>query len=176
MRWPQPRAVLRFPGPRGHHRLAALGILTCLISLPMPWYRVRFDPSIAKSGLAAFGFAETALLITLGSAAFLLVRVASGQRPPLPLHEGTLLAAAGAWSGVIVAYLIFDRPEITIRGIKFDYGLGYGAFIALGGCVVLVVAGMRLRRAEVLREQDRGATTPAEAPAPSDASHPRSAR
>lgn len=158
-------------------QLAALAILICLISLPMPWYRVRFDPTITKSGLDAFGFAEAALLITLCSAAFLLVRVVSGERPPLPLHEGTLLALAGAWGAVLVTSLILDRPEITIDGIVFDYGLGYGTFVALGGCASLVAAGARLRRVEVKgHDPGRWARRGEAAPSPTAPSRPRSAR
>lgn len=176
MKWPRPRAPLRWPSRRHHQLLAAAGILTCLISLLLPWYRVRFDPSIAESGLGVFGFAEAALLITVGSAAFLLIRVGSGQPPPLPLHQGTLLALAGSWGAVIVTYLIFDRPSITIRGIDFDYGLAYGPFVALGGCVSLVVAGLRLRRMELASERRVRGPRGAEAPAPTAASPPRSQR
>lgn len=147
-------------------RLSVLGIAVCLIGLPLPWYRVRFDDRLSQSGLSSLGFADFALLVTLAAAGALIYREASGQRTPLPLHAGTLIAIAGAWAAFIVVILAFDRPETTVRGIEVDYRSAYGVFVALAGTAVMVLAGVRLRRTQ-LREEEPGA--------PTDASPPRSA-
>lgn len=137
----------------GAERLAALGAVVCLASLPLPWYRVELDRDLVRTGLGAFGFAEAALLLTLGAALFLLFLVGRGRRPPLPLHEGTLLAAAGFWSGLLVFYLVLDRPNFRFKGFESDYDLAYGIFVALGGATLLALAGLRIRRDELARER-----------------------
>ena len=134
-------------------RLAALGAIVAIASILLPWYRVERAPDLVETGIGAFGFAEAALLLTLGSALALLFLVGRGQRPPLPLHEGTLLAAAGLWSALIVLYLMIDRPDFRFAGFESDYSLAYGAFVALGGSAVLALAGIRIRREELARER-----------------------
>ncbi len=132
-------------------RFAALGAVICAASLALPWYEPRFTNGLGKSALGRFGFAEAALLITVGAALALLVRVGSGRRPPLPLHEGTLLAVAGVWSAVIVGYLMIDRPTATVADFPTDYRLAYGIFVALGGAAMLALAGLRIRNDEIRR-------------------------
>lgn len=143
-------------------RLSVLGIAVCLISLPLPWYRVRFDDNLSQSGLSSLGFADLALLVTLAAAGALLYREASGQRTPLPLHAGTLIAIAGAWAAAIVVVLALDRPETTVRGLEVDYRTAYGVFVALAGTALMVIAGIRLRRAQLRAEEpaDRTAAAP----------------
>jgi hypothetical protein len=158
-------------------RFAALGAIVCLASLPLPWYELRFTGGLGKTGISSFGFAEAALLITVLAALALLVRVGGGRRPPLPLHEGTLLAAAGVWSAAIIGYLMFDRPTAVFADFPTDYRLGYGIFVALGGAVVLALAGLRIRSDE-LRRRAEASTPRAEegARSPTSSSPPRSAR
>ena len=136
----------------GSGRLAALGAIVCAASTLFPWYRAPFSPDLVRTGVGTFGFAQGALLITVGSALILLFELGRGRRPPLPFHDGTLLAAAGIWATLIVGYLMLDRPNSRLAGFDTDYSLAYGAFIALGGAVVLALAGLRLRREEVLRD------------------------
>ncbi len=132
-------------------RLGGLGALICAASTLLPWYRAPVD-DLVKTAWGGFGFALLALLITVAAALALLLRVGRGQQPPLPLHEGTLLALAGAWAGAIVVYLMFDRPDFTLAGFDQRYGLAYGIFVALGGATTLTVAGLRIRRTEMRRE------------------------
>ena len=160
-----------------YERLAALGALTCLASLPLPWYHVRFASRFEKSGLGSFGFAEAALIITVGAALVLLIQVGRGRRPPMPLREGTLLAAAGTWAAVIVGFLMLDRPSATIFVFPVDYGLSYGIFFALGGAATLALAGLRIRHAELGRETEAPLTAEGEAArSPTSASPSRSPR
>jgi hypothetical protein len=158
-------------------RFAALGAVICFASLALPWYHVRFASRFDKSGFGSFGFAEAALIITVLAALFLLVQVGRGRRPPMPLHEGTLLAAAGIWAGLIVGYMMLDRPTATIADFPIDFGLSYGVFFALGGAATLALAGLRIRHAERLREAAGSVTPEAEAGrTPTSASPTRSPR
>jgi hypothetical protein len=158
-------------------RLAALGALTCLASLVLPWYHVRFASRFDKSGLGSFGFAEAALIITIVAALVLLVQVGRGRRPPLPLHEGTLLAAAGIWSALLVGFLMLDRPSTTIGDFPIDFALSYGVFFALGGAAAMALAGLRIRHSELGREAAAKLTREAEAARnPTSASPTRSPR
>jgi hypothetical protein len=133
-------------------RLAGLGILICAGSTLLPWYRAPVE-DLGKTPWGDLGFALPALLVTLAAALALLLRVGSGRRPPLPMHEGTLLAAAGIWSALIVAYLMFDRPQFDLAGFDQEYRLAYGVFVALGGAGLLTLAGLRIRRRELRRER-----------------------
>lgn len=130
-------------------RLAALGALICAAATVLPWYKAPID-SLVKTGLGTFGFAMAAQLITAAAALTLLLEVGRGRRPPLPLHEGTLLAVAGMWAGAIVVSEMFARPQFRLAGFSQDYGLGYGIFVALGGAVLLALAGLRIRRTELV--------------------------
>jgi hypothetical protein len=149
---PSWREAISALGPS--ERLAALGALICVLATVLPWYRAPID-NLVKTGLGVFGFAEAALLITGGAALALLLEVGRGRRPPLPLHEGTLLTTAGAWAGLIVLYLMLDRPQFRLAGFDQDYGLSWGIFVALGGAGLLALAGLRIRRTELTEEHRR---------------------
>jgi hypothetical protein len=147
-------------------RIAVAAALVCAAGLCLPWYRIPFSDRFVRSGLHDFGWAHVALLITLAAAAFLVRRVGTGRRPPLPLHEGTLLAVAGGWAAVICGYLMLNRPTGRVLELPADFGLAWGAFVSLGGAIVLAIAGLRIRSRELSRE--------VAAPAPTAASPPRS--
>ena len=156
-----PEAEVRTPewlqaivGLQRSERLAFIGILICLGATLLPWYRAPVD-DLARSGWGDFGFTLAALLLTIAAAMALLLRVGRGSRPPLPLHEGTLLAAAGVWAGLIIVFAMFDRPEFQLGDFSREYSLGYGIFVTLGGAVVLTVAGLRIRRVEIARERSK---------------------
>jgi hypothetical protein len=133
-------------------RLAGLGALICIAATALPWYKAPIG-GLVKTGLGNFGFAMAAQMLTAAAAVVLLIEVGRGRRPPMPLHEGTLLAAAGFWAGAIVIYLMFDVPQFELAGFNQDYTLAYGIFVALGGAVLLAVAGLRIRRTEIVAER-----------------------
>jgi hypothetical protein len=133
-------------------RLAALGALICAAATALPWYKAPIG-GLVKTGLGSFGFAMAAQLITAGAAIALLIQVGRGRRPPKPMQVGALLAAAGFWAGGIVVYLMFDRPQFDLAGFNQDYGLAYGIFVALGGAALLLIAGLRIRHVELVRER-----------------------
>jgi hypothetical protein len=137
---------------RASERLAAAGALICAAATVLPWYRAPVG-GLVKTGIGSFGFAEAALLITAAAALLLLGQAGRGQRPPLPLHQGTLLSAAGVWAGMIVVFLMFDRPQFRLAGFDQDYGLAYGIFVSLAGAVLLTGAGLRIRRGEIAADR-----------------------
>ena len=135
-------------------RLAAIGALVVLGSMLFPWYGVEFSSGLSHTGLDSFGLGQLALLLTVGAALYLIVRCAGEYELPRPLREGSLLAAAGGWSAVLVGYLMLDKPE-EISGFTGIH-LRYGIFVALGGSLALLLGGLRLRRDEIVAERRRG--------------------
>ena len=134
-------------------RLAVVGALTVPVSMLFPWYGIKFGPGLSQTGFDSFGLGELALLLTVGAAVYLIARCAGGYELPCPLREGSLLAVAGAWSAVLVGYLMLDKPD-DISGFT-NIHLRYGIFVALGAALALLVGGLRLRRDEIVAERRR---------------------
>jgi hypothetical protein len=132
-------------------RLAAIGALAVPVGMLFPWYGIQFGPGLSQTGFDSFGLGQLALLLTVGSALYLLGRCASGYQPPRPLREGSLLAIAGIWAAVLVGYLMIDRPD-EISG-HTEIHLRYGIFVAMAGAIALLVGGLRIRRAEIVAER-----------------------
>jgi hypothetical protein len=87
---------------------------------------------LAVSTFGPFSFVELAeLLIAFGVLALLRAR-ALGRRFHLPFGDGTAIAAAGIWAGVLIVVRLFDRP------------LGQN-LLALACAAILVLAGARER-------------------------------
>jgi hypothetical protein len=117
------------------------------------------------STFGPFSFVEAAeVLVALGVLALLRAR-ALGKRFHLPLGDGTAIAAAGVWAGLLIVARLFDRP------------LGQN-LLALACAAILALAGARERAkrpADDLPEQPAGAARRAApaAPAPPRAPGPR---
>lgn len=124
-------------------RLAAVGVIVVVASPLLPWYGIPFADGLAVTGLDSFGLVEAALLLTVGAAAFVLARSAAGRPIAPPLRPWALLVAAGAWSAVLVAFLMLDEPDRLAGSTRV--GLRMGLFVALGGCLAIVAGGLRLR-------------------------------
>jgi hypothetical protein len=133
-----------------HERLAALGAVIVVASLFLPWYGVTLAGGLVKTAVGTFGLIEAALLLTVGSAVLLIVACSRGYSLPRPLNEGALLVAAGAWSALLIAYRILDRPDFELAGAG-RVGLRYGIFIALIGAGLLAAGGLRERREDLER-------------------------
>ena len=134
-------------------RLATIGALAIPASMLFPWYGIEFSSGLSQTGLDSFGLGQLALIVTSGAALYLIFRCAGGYEPPRPLGEGALLAVAGTWAAILVAYLIVDRPD-EISGYTHIH-LRYGIFVALAGAAAMLVGGLRLRRAELARDRER---------------------
>jgi hypothetical protein len=139
-------------------RLCLAGALAVPVSLLLPWYGIPIS-DLSQTGLAAFGFAHLALLITVGAALLLVMRMSAGHPLPRPLREGTLVAAAGVWATLLVGYLMLDRPDQLADSTRV--GLRFGVFVALAGTLALMLGGLRLRSEQV-------GSTEGESPADTD--------
>jgi hypothetical protein len=65
---------------------------------------------LAVSTFGPFSFVEVAeLLIAFGVLALLRAR-ALGKRFHLPFGDGTVIAGAGIWAGLLIVVRLFDRP------------------------------------------------------------------
>jgi len=126
-------------------RLAGVAALALAGSLFLPWWR---DPvfGISYVGVRRLSFLELALVLVAVGVLVLLVRRAEGRFFHLPLSDGTLIAAAGAWAVLLVVFRMIDGPTRTVAGLTRDYELRWGALIALAAAATLLVAGVRERR------------------------------
>jgi hypothetical protein len=96
-------------------RAAAIGALLLVVS--------TFGP---------FSFVEAAEILTAVAVLALLRARAQGKRFHLPFGDGTVIAAAGAWSAILIVARLLDRP------------LGQN-LLALACAAILVLAGIRER-------------------------------
>jgi hypothetical protein len=132
-------------------RVAAVGAVLLIVS--------TFGP---------FSFVEAAeILIGAGVLALLRAR-ALGKRFHLPFGDGTVIAAAGIWAGLLIVVRLFDRP------------LGQN-LLALACAAILFLAGARERAkrpADDLPPEHEtppiryGEATPAESPGGSESGSP----
>ena len=125
-------------------RIAVAGAIAIAASLLLPWYGIAFSRGLSVTGLDSFNFAHAALLLTAGAASFLVAREAMGHALPRPLRAADLVTVAGAWAAALTVYLLADRPD-QLAG-STEVRLRYGVYVALGGCVAIVVGGLRMRR------------------------------
>jgi hypothetical protein len=124
-------------------RIAGLGAIVAAGGLMLPWYGIPFGGGLSVTGLDSFGFANAALLLTLAAALTVIAREAAGRPPARPLRAAELVAIAGGWAALLSCYLMIDRPD-QLAGTT-HVGLRIGVFVSLGGCVAVVVGGLRMR-------------------------------
>ena len=109
-------------------RVAAIGALLLIVS--------TFGP---------FSWVEVAIVLVGVAVLLLLRRRAQGRPFHLPFGDGLVIAAAGAWSALLILIRLFDRP------------LGQG-MLALACAALLFAAGLRERARRPMddlpREQD----------------------
>jgi hypothetical protein len=143
------------PAPRGlgqalraldaEQRLAAISAAALVVSLFLPWWR---DPvfGITYVGVRRISFLEVAIILVALAVLVLVIRRAEGRFFHLPLSDGTLIAAAGAWATLLVLFRMVDGPTRTIGDVTRDYELRWGALVALCAAVTLAIAGAQERR------------------------------
>jgi hypothetical protein len=85
---------------------------------------------LAVSTFGPFSFVEVAEILVAVAVLALLRARALGKQFHLPFGDGTVIAAAGAWAGLLIVVRLFDRP------------LGQN-LLALVCAAILVLAGLR---------------------------------
>src|SRR4051794_37243409 len=119
------------------------------------WRKLNFEQRVAAVGalllvistFGPFSFVEAAIVLIGLGILFLLRKRAENREFHVPFGDGTVIAAAGAWSALLILIRIFNRP------------LGQG-LLALVCAAVLIVAGLsegRKRPPDALREDDAAA-------------------
>ena len=115
-------------------RRAALGVVGT-------WRRLNFEQRVAGaaalllivSTFGPFSFIEAATLLTAGAVLVLLRKRAEGAEFHIPFGDGSVIAAAGAWSAFLIVVRLPDRPPGQ-------------TFLALACAAMLFVAGVAERR------------------------------
>jgi hypothetical protein len=105
------------------------------------WRRLNFEQRAAGVGavllmvstFGPFSWVEAAIVLIGLSVLFLLRRRAEGREFHVPFGDGTVIAAAGAWSALLIVIRLFDRP------------LGQG-LLALVCAAILILSGLSERR------------------------------
>ena len=105
------------------------------------WRRLNFEQRVAGVGalllivstFGPFSFVEAAIVLVGLSVLFLLRRRAEGREFHVPFGDGAVIAAAGAWAGLLIMIRVFDRP------------LGQG-LLALVCAAILILAGIAEHR------------------------------
>lgn len=153
-----------------HVALAGAGLVAALF---LPWYEksafVVTDEGELVGGsenLSAFAvvsFVEGAVMLVV--VAVLGLVYARARRLPfhLPGGDGTVIAAAGAWVVVLLAWRLFDKPDVS--GQAVTVGVQWGWFVAIVLAALLAAAGVRLRAAHRPEPRNPVAEPPAGEPA-----------
>ncbi|MEA2474109.1 MAG: hypothetical protein QOE06_2024 [Thermoleophilaceae bacterium] len=131
------------------------------LSLAGTWRRLNVEQRVAAVGcvllivstLGPFSFVEGAIVLTGAGVLFLLRRRAEGKLFHVPFGDGTVIAAAGAWAGLLILVRLFDRP------------LGQG-LLALVCAAIVALAGIRERAKRPPDDLPEGAAEPGPPPSP----------
>jgi hypothetical protein len=131
------------------------------LSVAGTWKRLNFDQRAAAVGavllivstLGPFSFVEAAIVLIGLGVLFLLRKRAEGKLFHVPFGDGTVIAAAGAWSGFLIFVRFLDRP------------LGQN-LLALVCASILLLAGLRARANRPPDDLPAGAAEPGPPAAP----------
>ena len=133
------------------------------------WRRLTFEQRAAAVGsnllivstIGPFSFVEVAVIVVAAAVLLLLRKRAEGREFHIPFGDGTMIAVAGVWAGVLILLRLFDRP------------VGQG-LLALVCAAILVLAGLRERAkrpmddlpTEKLPDRPGGSASPKAPPPP----------
>ena len=131
------------------------------LGLGETWRRLNFEQRVAAVGavllivstLGPFSFVEAAIILIGLGVLFLLRKRAEGKLFHVPFGDGTVIAAAGAWSGFLIFVRFLDRP------------LGQN-LLAMVCAAILLLAGLRERAKRPPDDLPAGAAEPGPPPAP----------
>jgi len=144
------RIVRSWRGLGGEQRMCAVAGLVLFVTMLLPWYSLagggKRGGCSATHNVSAFGvfsFVEAAvLLVAAGVLAMMFFR---GEKRGfhLPGGDGTVVLAAGAWTGFLLFYRVLDRPP----GNGCPVGIEWGFFLAFVAAGFMAYSGVRLQAA-----------------------------
>lgn len=120
--------------------MSSTGLAGRLAGLMRAWSLLNVEQRVAAiaavllvvSTFGPFSFVEAAEILTAVAVLALLKQRADGRAFHLPLGDGTVIAAAGVWCGLLIATRFLDRP----------FGMNV---LALVCALLLTAAGLRER-------------------------------
>jgi hypothetical protein len=135
-------------------RLAGGAAAALFVTMLLPWYQQnavinapRQAPLESRNlnAFQVFSFIEAAVLLVALGVIYLLYARSEGRRFHLPGGDGTVVLAAGLWTGLLLILRLFDKPGISSHGIAANVGVQWGIFFALAAAGLLAYAGSRMR-------------------------------
>lgn len=133
-------------------RGAAIAAVALAASLVLPWYEKSFVPpggrefrSDSVSAFGVFTWVEAAILLVAAAVLYLVWARGQGKGFHLPGGDGFVVSLAGGWALALLAWRLFDRPEV--EGGAATIGISWGVIgPGLAGAALIVIGG-RLRAA-----------------------------
>ena len=131
-------------------RLATLGSIALFVSMFLPWYQQN---GVGKTGIESrnldafqvFSFVEAAVLLVAVALIYMLFARADGREFNMPGGDGTVVFAAGIWTGALLIFRLFDKPGISSHGVAGNIGVQWGIFFALAAAGTIAYSGSRMR-------------------------------
>jgi hypothetical protein len=137
-------------------RFAALASLGLFVSMFLPWYQQNAVVSAPKTvplqsqnldAFQVFSFVEAAVLLVAIALIYMLFARAEGREFNMPGGDGTVVFAAGVWTGALLIFRLFDKPSIGGRAVAGNVGVQWGIFFALAAAGLIAYSGSRMRAA-----------------------------
>lgn len=134
-------------------RLATGASIALFVSMFLPWYQQN---GVGKTGIESgnldafqvFSFVEAAVLLVAVALIYMLFARADGREFNMPGGDGTVVFAAGLWTGALLIFRLFDKPGISTHGVAGNVGVQWGIFFALVAAGLIAYSGSRMRSAE----------------------------
>jgi hypothetical protein len=140
-------------------RHAGIAAIALLVTMILPWYgKTGFDTKLNSSSenlnaFGVFGWVEAAIFLVSLGVLLLLFHRGEQRAFHLPGGDGTVIFAAGAWAAFLLLWRVFDRPDVSGKGVTI--GIQWGFFFAFVAAGALAAAGYRLRQAHRIHEPTR---------------------
>ncbi len=133
-------------------RMAAGASIALFVSMFLPWYQQN---GVGRTGIESgnldafqvFSFVEAAVLLVAMALIYLLFARAEGREFNMPGGDGTVVFAAGLWTGALLVFRLFDKPGISSHGVAGNVGVQWGIFFALAAAGMIAYSGSRMRSA-----------------------------
>jgi hypothetical protein len=128
-------------------KLAGGAAIALFVSMFLPWYTKSFFAQRTfvhddVNAFQVFSWVEAAVLLVAASVLWLLYARSQKRGFHLPGGDGTAIFLAGAWTALLIAWRMFDKPNL-----EGDEGIQWGIFVALLAAGSLAWAGLRIRAA-----------------------------